>query len=624
MRLQSVPPLLILLVALPLAAAGPDLPSSGPIHVTALAVEDTAQGYVGTAADVEVNVLGGGTGQVYLSTKPLAQTDFQGSARLAAKVAGATLGVDWSRQDYLVSFRSNSTLIGGPSAGAVMTLALTTALHNLLHPDDPWRLDPTVAATGTINPDGTIGPVGGVPAKAEGAAQAGIKTFLYPAGLETATTRKATAQGVQTVQVDMAAHCASLGIACRSVATLPELVQAAAHVRFDTPQIPVPNTTDYAALLSPSVTGQVDALSGRIGHANADSALNGLPPRSQAQVKGQIQAASDELQQARENLTLKRFYAAATASFKGAIAAGRAENLTLFYARNRDEGVVTDAIAACAKAVQDAQDAVDGLTPTTLNTLYAVGAAQTRASEAGDLLKQARGLHDSATTFDDWVNSLYASTFCVERSRTAFWWANLRTTFPAGPPIPDLSDLAQTALDEADDLVSYAQAVLGNQATDAQGKLTEAQDDFQAGHLGAAVVAAADAQSLASVAMQTGGGSAVPATVLAAAQQGAARAIDRARGGGVEPMLSVSLVELAQTQPDSQAAQSLQEYWSARNLALLDLAPPSHETTAQPVAVPGGSGYSSATLAAFLASGLVVGLAGSGIVVVALMGRRAR
>ncbi|MEA3204343.1 MAG: uncharacterized protein QOI63_2025, partial [Thermoplasmata archaeon] len=192
--------LLALLLALPLAAAGPSLPSSGPVHVKALAVEETPDGFVGTAADVEATALGGGTGTVYLSTKPLAQTDFQGSARLAARVAGDTLGVDWTQQDYLVSFRSASTVVGGPSAGADMTLALTVALHNLLHPEDAWALDDSVAATGTINPDGTIGPVGGVPAKAEGAAQAGIKTFLYPAGLDKATTQRSNGQGgVQTV-----------------------------------------------------------------------------------------------------------------------------------------------------------------------------------------------------------------------------------------------------------------------------------------------------------------------------------------------------------------------------------------------------------------------------------------
>ena len=36
--------------------------------------------------------------------------------------------------------------------------------------------------TGTINPDGTVGPVGGIPEKVAGAADKGIKTVLIPVG----------------------------------------------------------------------------------------------------------------------------------------------------------------------------------------------------------------------------------------------------------------------------------------------------------------------------------------------------------------------------------------------------------------------------------------------------------
>jgi uncharacterized protein len=616
MRL-AVPLLLLLALPalLPAAGAGPSLPSSGPVHVKALAVEDTPNGFVGTAADVEATALGGGSGKVFLSTKPLAQTDFQGSARLAARVAGDMLGVDWAKQDYLVSFSSASTIIGGPSAGADMTLALTVALHNLLHPEDPWTLDPAVAATGTINPDGTIGPVGGVPAKAEGAAQAGITTFLYPAGLDTATTRKATAQGVQTVQVDMAQHCAQLGIACRSVATLHELLEAAAHVRLSAADIAIPDTTGYADLLAPSVTAQVQALATRIDNAAKDPAAGRLSTQAKAQVDAQVKSAQENLRQAQDALAQQRHYGSATAAFKGAIAIGTAENLTRFYAAPTAsrEAVVTGAIAACSSAAQGADGLVGGLKPDRLNAVYAVGAAQDRAQEATALLSQARSQHGQGA----WGDSLASSVFCVERARTVAWWAGLGDLFPPGPAVGDLAETAQVILQEAADLVSYAQATLQGQAGAAQARLDQASAQQQAGRLPAAIVAAADAESLASVAMQTGGGTQVPASVLAAAQQGAARAIARARAGGAEPMLSVSLVELAQGQ--DQGPVSLQEYWSARNLALLQLAPVSQEAQAVHVAF---GGYDGAALLGLLAGGLVAGLAASGLVVAALMARR--
>ena len=63
----------------------------------------------------------------------------------------------------------------GPSAGALLTVHLVAAIRG-----DKLRDD--VAMTGTINPDGTIGPVGGLPMKIEGAAKNGKRLVLIPEG----------------------------------------------------------------------------------------------------------------------------------------------------------------------------------------------------------------------------------------------------------------------------------------------------------------------------------------------------------------------------------------------------------------------------------------------------------
>ena len=610
-------------------ASGADLASSGPVTVTALAVEETPQGFVGTHATVQATALGHGSGHVFVSTKPLAQTDMQGSARLAAQVAAATLGADWRSQDYLVSFSSDSTVIGGPSAGAVMTLALTVALHNLLHPEAPWTLDPTVAGTGTINPDGTIGPVGGVPAKAEGAKAAGITTFLYPAGLDEAATLVAGPSGPRQVTVDMAEHCRALGITCRPVARLEELVSAAAHVDLQPADVPVPDTVGYASVLGPSVTAEVDHLDARLA-ALADGRVAALKAADRAQVDPEVAAAQANRDAARAALSGSHFYQAATESFQGAIHAGRAENLTAFYAAGRSEAVVAKALAGCEAAVQEGAAAANA-TATTYNALYAVGAAQERQAQAEALRDDAKSSHDNAYTLNDYVSSLMSSVFCAERARTVSWWADLRDTVPGGLALADPAATAQQAVDDARDLVSYAQAVMASVGTppqlqDAEARLQSAQAALDAGRYPAAAVQAVEAASLASVAMQSAGGGAVPDTVLKAAQQGAARAIANARSRGIEPVLSVSLVELAQSQKDTAA--SLESYWTARSLALLDVVAPAQDlASAAPVPQSPASpaamgGYSGGTLLAFLVMGGIVGLAASSAVVVAVLGRR--
>lgn len=611
--------LLVLLVAGGPAGGEASREGSGPVVVVALAVAEDAEGtFVGVHATVEAQVLARGSGDVFVSTKPLAQTDMQGSARLAARVAAATLGADVTQYDFLVSFRSGSTVIGGPSAGAVMTLALTAALHNLLEPGDPWELDPSVAATGTINPDGTVGPVGGIPAKAEGARDAGIDHFLYPAGLDVATTQE---RG-RAVTVDMAQHCAALGITCSPAASLVDLLQAAG-IDVVQPAAPVPGTTDYREDLEPSVAVQVqdlqdrlDALRERLGAApNVDG-------NERAAIGGELALAETRLEEARAALGEGRFYLAATRSFQGHIQAGRAENLTTYAGASNNQArlqVVQGALAGCRAAVDAAAAATDGLEATGLNALYAIGSAQQRVAQARGLLADAEALAGA-----DWPESLFASAFCVERAGTAAWWADLRDTFGAGPGLGDRAALVEDALEAAREEVAYASAVLGDQAVaEAAARLAAAQEHANAGRGDAAILEAIEAQTAATVAMQTASGPTVPEAVLAAAEQSASRAIDTARSRGVEPMLSVSLVELSQDQQES--TQALANLWSARSLALLDRAP----TPAQagdggdvPTPMPIGADGLPAGLAAMLVGAAVGGgLVAVGFVLVLVLRR---
>lgn len=540
---------------------------SDPVEVTALAVAEDRDGtFVGVHATVEAQVLSGGAGRVYVATKPLAQTDMQGSARLASRVAANLLGADWDGYDYLVSFRSESAVIGGPSAGAVMALALTTALHNVRSPDDAWTLDPGVAATGTINPDGTIGPVGGIPAKAEGAKQAGLTTFLYPAGLDVATTQV----GGRTVAVDMPQHCETLEIRCQAAASLVDVL-VAAGVDVKQRPAPVPGTTDYAQDLGPSVNERVDSLERRLARIEDDPRLAALEGGARARVDEERSVAYERLDAARQAVQAQRFYLAATRAFQGTIQAGHAENLTAFYhaGSNGRESVVLRALEGCEAAVEDAEQLANPLRAEGLTALYAVASAQQRAAQARGLMEQAQAYHSEAFRVEDWIQSLFASTFCVERAGTAAWWADLRTTFGAGPAFSDRDALVDDAIEAAQEDVAYAQAVLGNElVADAAAHLVAAQDHAAVGRSDAAILEAVEARTSASVTMQTAGGADVPAAVLDAAVQAASRAIDTARSSGVEPMLSVSLVELSQDQ--NQTAQALANLWTARSLALID------------------------------------------------------
>jgi len=103
--------------------------------------------------------------------------------------------------------------VDGPSAGALETVAVLSLMRG-----EP--LKPGITMTGTINPDGTVGPVGGIPEKVKGASQNGIKTMLVPAGQRNA---ESSASGSM---VDVVEEGRTVGVEVREVKDVYEAYEA--------------------------------------------------------------------------------------------------------------------------------------------------------------------------------------------------------------------------------------------------------------------------------------------------------------------------------------------------------------------------------------------------------------
>jgi len=114
-----------------------------------------------------------GTGRIFIDSYPLSKLDTQISTRFAKEVACNYLEKDCSRYDFFYTIRSDSSLIGGPSAGAATTVLTMSVLENI-------PLDDKATMTGTINTGGIIGPVGSIVEKTRAAAKSGIETIIIP------------------------------------------------------------------------------------------------------------------------------------------------------------------------------------------------------------------------------------------------------------------------------------------------------------------------------------------------------------------------------------------------------------------------------------------------------------
>lgn len=99
--------------------------------------------------------------------------DTQHSIRIARRVAENITRRRMEDYDIVYTIEANATLIGGPSAGAALAIATIAALEGR-------KLKDNVMITGSINHDGSIGPVSAILEKAKAAKEAGVTLFLVP------------------------------------------------------------------------------------------------------------------------------------------------------------------------------------------------------------------------------------------------------------------------------------------------------------------------------------------------------------------------------------------------------------------------------------------------------------
>ncbi|HIH34664.1 MAG TPA: hypothetical protein HA282_00410 [Nanoarchaeota archaeon] len=102
-------------------------------------------------------------------------TDTQESITIAKKVASDYTKIDLSKYDLTYRIYAHADSIGGPSAGAALAIATISSLQNLDLRED-------VVITGRVLPDGKIGEVSSIAAKARIAKENGAKVFLVPLG----------------------------------------------------------------------------------------------------------------------------------------------------------------------------------------------------------------------------------------------------------------------------------------------------------------------------------------------------------------------------------------------------------------------------------------------------------
>ena len=160
----------------------------GESRINVVAVRSIRRGFnvyhegITMTAEIEAEI---GDGRILVNTEPRIGIDLQTSVRTAIEVAEKVTGINLGKTDIVLTIlaEEENEIVDGPSAGGCITVALIAAIQGDV-------LNDTVYMTGTIESDGSIGPIGGVYEKGVAAAEKGAKLFLVPEGQGTIIIRE--------------------------------------------------------------------------------------------------------------------------------------------------------------------------------------------------------------------------------------------------------------------------------------------------------------------------------------------------------------------------------------------------------------------------------------------------
>jgi len=553
------------------------------VTVYAPAVASTDEGYVGVMSTITITIQSNGSGKVFVDTLPLTQVDMQGSARLAVKVASALVkndancSINPSFFDYFFVVRTDAPVIGGPSAGGIMTVATVSLLEN-------WPLDEHTVMTGMINPDGSIGPIGGIPYKVDAAYAVGAKRFLIPKGQgtyletiqETATNNGWTQTQIKTVTRNIEDYVVSKGydIEVVEVEDVNQAVNNFTGYSFSSfvsdGEMKTDEYTTTFLTLSSSLLEKSQKLY-KISMDLFNNSRSNIPNKvwdwdrftwiyQRSEIEDELDGAKLLIEESKTWFDHEMYYTSTTKSFLSLINSRYVQYACNYFNTSEEdrpnyiENLIDEINLFCKEKNNEARNSkITGFV-----SLQCVGGAQKRASEASDYLTNANSSYKAG----DYLSSLSYLAKAKERSESVSWWLNITNFFNESGNIStsDIDSLALEYIEEAQQAITYSSVLLdemnsgSNYLSDAQNMLDIARNERENGYPAAALFEALDAITKANLEIETIGVSSEDEykEKINRINKSASTNILKSIGYGVKPVLPVCYYEYADSLLDEE------------------------------------------------------------------------
>lgn len=429
----------------------PVITSAQPYHIKLLAVSEDNKG---SDADLYLELVPG-NGRVFLDTFPLTKYDTQISTRFAKEIACSYLNINCNNYDFIYTIRAKSTIIGGPSAGAAMSLLTVLALQGL-------KYENTTAVTGTINSGGLIGPVGGVKEKLEAAKDAGLKKVLVPKSTSLMTN-------ISNLTVNLRQYASEIGIELVEVSTLS---QSLSH--FSPSYSPKkPSSISIDAIYSDTMQMLAQDLCNRSSVLR--SKMLNLSNFSAASIDSDFfqteEKAMDYVQKANLSYRTRDYYSAASFCFSS--------NFNFAYLALKLQNLSDTDIIGLAQKTQGLIDEFNlylaNISPKTMTDLQAYMIVKERLTEAQDSLNTTLALLDDNSSY------LQQYAYSVERLYSAKSWSAFFNKpgkrFDINQEFLKSSCLEK--IDEAEERILYSRLMVPTVLEDASLTLDHARIDYE-------------------------------------------------------------------------------------------------------------------------------------------------
>jgi len=408
------------------------------VTVYAPAVAETSSGYIGVISTITVTTQNQGSGRVFVDTLPLAQIDMQGSARLAVKVASSYVendincSVNPETYDYFFVIRTSAPIIGGPSAGAIMTAAVISLLEN-------WDMDENTVMTGMINPDGSIGPIGGIPRKIDAANTVGATRFLIPKGqgtyIEQSIETVNTPWGQQIITQEETRNVSdygleNYGIEVIEVEDIDDVIYY--YTGYKKPDLfsnESSATEEYLKSMEPLATSLIQQANNSLKNATAAFDTTTIPHSYFFNYRGQVQdalkSAESTFDESLDWYKDQKYYTSTSKSFQSLINTRFVTYSCNYFNASDENEYMQDLFNQSVSYYESQSEKAKQATVKGAISLQCIGAAQKRATEASSYLSTA----SSYINQNEYFSALYQLAFAVQRAESISWWLSLIDQF---------------------------------------------------------------------------------------------------------------------------------------------------------------------------------------------------